>query len=73
MTPRNWSIRPSTQGGLPTSAARSSASSSRLGGDVDEALVDGQPDDFDEQGHPGRRAGRQLIEEPKTLVAARPG
>ena len=41
----------------------------QIGGDIDEALVNGQHDDFEEQGHPGGRASRQLIEEPKSFVA----
>ena len=45
----------------------------QIGGDIDEASVNGQHDDFDEQGHPGRRASAQLIEEPKTFIAARSG
>ncbi len=72
MTPRYWSIRPSTHGWTADVRGKELGFVEQIGGDIDEALVNEQHDDFDEQGHPGRRAGGQLIEQPKTFVAARP-
>ena len=42
MMPRYWSIRPSIQGGLPTSAARTLGFVEQSGGGVDVASVDRQ-------------------------------